>query len=158
MSSVFQKRYSVVVECKNLNTEITEALSTQNKMKYDNQDYPHQELTKRLIGMAIKIHKKLGPGFKEKYYQRAYYLELKRQGYGFEREKKVAITYNKALLGYHIVDFIIEGKIVLEIKAIKELNEVNVGQLTVYLRLAGCKVGLLLNFGQSKLAIKRVKV
>lgn len=127
-------------------------------MRYSEDKYPLSNLTDKIIGIAIKIHKDLGPGFKEKYYQRAFYLELKKQGYRFEREKKVSIIYNKAILGYHIVDLMVDGKVVVEIKSIKEVNEVNIGQLIIYLRLTSCEIGLLLNFGQNKLEIKRVKI
>ncbi len=100
----------------------------------------------------------MGPGFKEKYYQRALYLEFKNRGFKFERERKIKVIYNKALLGYHIIDFVVNRKVVVETKSVKELNEVNIGQLSTYLRLSECQVGLLLNFGQSKLEIKRIKI
>ena len=86
------------------------------------------------------------------------YLELQKTSLKFEREKKIRIPYGKIMLGYHVVDFIIEGKIIVELKSMKELTTVEVGQLTSYLRLTGCKVGLLLNFGQPTVEIKRVKI
>lgn len=126
--------------------------------KYSTATHPHSDLTKQIIGLAIKIHKQIGPGFREKYYQRALYMELQNSKLKFEREKKIRITYNNALLGYHIVDFIVENSVIVELKSIKALTDVEVGQLTTYLKLSKCKVGLLLNFGQSKLEIKRVKI
>lgn len=125
--------------------------------KYPAKTYPHSKLTKQIIGIGIKIHKEIGPGFREKYYQRAMYLELQNTKLKFEREKKIRLPYRNVTLGYHIVNFIIEGKVVVEIKSMKELTEVEVGQLSTYLKLTNCRIGLLLNFGQSKLEIKRVK-
>jgi len=125
---------------------------------YSAKTHPHSELTKQIIGLAIKVHKEIGPGFREKYYQRALYMELQNSKLNFEREKKIRITYNKALLGYHIVDFVVENSVIVELKSIKALTDIEVGQLTTYLRLSKCKIGLLLNFGQSKLEIKRVKI
>lgn len=125
---------------------------------YSKVAYPHSQLTEEIIGLAIKVHKRIGPGFREKYYQRAMYLELQKTNLKFEREKKIRIPYGKVTLGYHVVDFIIEGKVIVELKSIKELTSVEVGQLTSYLRLTSCKVGLLLNFGQPTLEIKRVKI
>ncbi|MBL7150530.1 GxxExxY protein [Candidatus Microgenomates bacterium] len=127
-------------------------------IKYSQATHPHSKLTQQIIGIAIKIHKQLGPGFREKYYQRAMYLELQRTNLKFEREKKIRIPYGKITLGYHIIDFIIENKIIVELKSMKSLTDVEIGQLTTYLKLTGCEIGLLLNFGQPTLEIKRVKI
>jgi len=127
-------------------------------IKYPPATYPLSKLTEQIIGLAIKVHKQVGPGFREKYYQRAMYLELQKSKLKFEREKKIRILYGKVTLGYHVLDFIIENKVVVEIKSMKELTEVEVGQLSIYLKLAGCKIGLLLNFGKPTLEIKRVKI
>ena len=127
-------------------------------VNYPQATHPHSQLTKQIIGLAIKIHKQIGPGFREKYYQRAMYLELQKTNLKFEREKKISIPYGKVMLGYHVVDFVMENKVIVELKSIKELTKVEIGQLTTYLRLTSCKVGLLLNFGQPTLEIKRVKI
>jgi len=127
-------------------------------VSYSQTTHPHSRLTEQIIGLAIKVHKQIGPGFREKYYQRAIYLELQKTDLKFEREKKIRIPYGKVTLGYHIIDFIIENKVIVELKSIKELTGVEIGQLTTYLRLTYYKIGLLLNFGQPTLEIKRVKV
>lgn len=127
-------------------------------VNYPNNTYPHSKITEQVIGIAIKVHKEIGPGFREKYYQRAMYLELQKTKLKFEREKKIRIPYGNITLGYHIVDFIIEDKIIVELKSMKSLTDIEKGQLTIYLRLAICNVGLLLNFGTAVLEIKRVKV
>lgn len=127
-------------------------------VSYSGKDYPHSQLTNKIIGLAIKVHKTIGPGFREKYYQRAMYLELQNSKLKFNREVKIGIPYGRVNLGFHILDFVIDNKIVLELKSMKKVTSVEIGQLTTYLRLANCKVGLLLNFGQPTLEIKRIKV
>lgn len=122
------------------------------------QDTADNKLTSQIIGLAIKVHKALGSGMVEKIYQRALYLELKRSGLKFEREKKIAIKYNNAIVGYQIVDFVVDGKVLVEIKAVSELNSIQVGQLATYLHATKIPLGLILNFGKSKLQIKRVIV
>lgn len=127
-------------------------------VSYSNIDYPHSQLTQQIIGIAIRIHKQLGPGFREKYYQRAMYLELQNSKLKFNREVKIGIPYGKINLGYHILDFVVDRKVVVELKSMKELTDIEIGQLSTYLRLANCQIGLLLNFGKTKLEIKRVKI
>ena len=126
--------------------------------RYSKVDYPHSNLTEQIIGLAIKVHKQIGPGFREKYYQRAMYLELQKTNLKFERERKIRILYGKVTLGYHIVDFVVESKVIVELKSMRELTSVEIGQLSTYLRLTNCRVGLLLNFGQPTVEIKRIKV
>jgi len=126
--------------------------------KYSETTHPYSKLTQQIIGIAIKVHKNIGPGFREKYYQRAMYLELQKSKLTFEREKKIPILYGKVILGYHILDFVVENKVIVEIKSMKELTEVEFGQLSVYLKLTGYKIGLLLNFGKPTLEIKRIKI
>ena len=125
---------------------------------YPQATHPHSKLTEQVIGIAIKVHKEIGPGFREKYYQRAMYLELQKTKLKFEREKKIRIPYGNITLGYHIIDLLVENKVVVELKSMKKLTEVEVGQLTSYLKLAKCEIGLILNFGQPKIEIKRVKI
>lgn len=126
--------------------------------KFDSKKYPLSEVTNQIIGIAIKVHKTIGPGFREKYYQRAMYLELQNSTLKFEREKKVPIRYGKIILDYHILDLMIENKVIVELKSMKTITDIEIGQLTTYLRLTKVEVGLLLNFGSNKLEIKRVKI
>jgi GxxExxY protein len=114
------------------------------------------KLTEQVIGLAIKVHKELGPGFVEKIYQRALYLELNNTGIRLEREKKVPIYYNKAKLGYQKVDFIVENKVILELKTVSEIQKLHQAQLLSYLKTSKCQVGLILNFAKPKLEIKRM--
>lgn len=120
--------------------------------------YPHSRITEEIIGLGIKVHSTLGPGFREKYYQRAMYLELQKSGLTFVREKRVEIMYGKAHLGYQLLDFVVEDLVVVELKSMSGLTSVEVGQLSKYLKLSKCTIGLLLNFGTAILEIKRVIV
>lgn len=119
-------------------------------------EYQYSDLTEKIIKIAIDIHKNLGPGFVEKIYQRALYLELKNSKLGFTREKKLSIYYKKVNLGYETVDFEIEGKVLIEVKAVSEINDIHRAQLLSYLKSSGCKVGLILNFARPTLEIKRI--
>ena len=114
------------------------------------------ELSNKIIGIAIDVHKTLGPGFVEKIYQRAMYIELKNSSIPFEREKKIVIRFKKALLGYQVLDFIIENKLIIEIKAVTEINRIHIAQMLSYLKAANKKLGIILNFANSRLEIKRI--
>jgi GxxExxY protein len=113
-------------------------------------------LTDKIIGIAISIHKKLGAGFAEKIYQRVMYLELKKSGLRLEREYKITVYWNKNIVGYHLVDFLIDNTVIVEIKATGETQEIHKYQLLSYLKAANKHLGLLLNFGSGTLGIKRV--
>lgn len=119
-------------------------------------EYKYSQLTDRIINLAISVHKTLGPGFVEKIYQRALYLELKNSKLRFVREKRLTIYYKKVNLGYETVDFEIEGKVLIEIKAVSEINDIHRAQLLSYLKSSGCEVGLILNFARLTLEIKRI--
>ena len=119
-------------------------------------EYQHSELTDKIIKMAIDVHKTLGPGFVEKIYQRALYLEFKKSELRFNRERKVSIVYRGTNLGYEQVDFDIENKVLVEVKAVSQINEIHIAQVISYLKASGRKVGLILNFAKPKLEIKRV--
>lgn len=113
-------------------------------------------LTERIIGIAISVHKQLGPGLAEKIYQRVLYLELKKTNLKFERECKIVVKWNRVVVGYHIVDFKINDMLIVEIKATGETQELHKYQLLSYLKAANKPLGLLLNFGTPILGIKRV--
>lgn len=114
------------------------------------------KLTEQVIGIAINIHKQVGPGLAEKIYQRIMYLEFKKTDLEMEREFKITVKWKKAIVGYHIVDFIINDILIIEIKATGETQELHKYQLLSYLKAADKPLGLLLNFGSAILGIKRV--
>ena len=121
-------------------------------------EYPESELTNKIIGLAIKVHKNLGPGFTEKIYQRALEKEFIKNKINFKREIGVNVNYEGENIGLHIIDFLVEERIVVELKTVKQLVNVHIKQVISYLKASGKKIGLILNFSKDKLDIKRVIV
>ncbi len=113
-------------------------------------------LTHKIIGCAMEVHKKLGNGFQEIIYQRALAIEMREQGLDFEREKEMPIFYRGYQIGTRRVDFFVENKIMLELKAVKQLDDVHLAQAMNYLEAYNMEVGLLINFGAKSLEFKRV--
>ena len=118
--------------------------------------FPHGELTDRILGAAIQVHRLLGPGFLEKMYENAVCLELAKRRIGFERQVPVHVTYDGEEIGLHRIDLIIERKVVVEIKAIKEVEDVHLATVLSYLKATGLTAGLILNYRAARLAIRRV--
>jgi GxxExxY protein len=119
-------------------------------------EFLYGDLTNKIIELAIKVHKKLGPGFIEKIYEKALSHELNKGGMKYEKQKSIRVKYDEILLGDQRVDMIIEGKIIVELKAVSELNDIHQAQMISYLKAADKKVGLIFNFAKPKLEIKRV--
>ena len=117
------------------------------------------QLSKIIIGAAIKVHKNLGPGLLESAYEETLYYELKKEGLNVEKQKPMPLIYDEVKLdvGYRI-DLMIESKVIIEIKSVEYLNDVHLAQVLTYLKLSGCKLGLLINFNVKYLkeGIKRV--
>ncbi|MEJ5310833.1 MAG: GxxExxY protein [Anaerolineae bacterium] len=109
-------------------------------------------LTENIIGAAIEVHRALGPGLLESVYQACLAREFSLRGLTFEQEKPIPVTYKDVNLdcGYR-VDFLVNGKVVVELKAVEQMHPVYEAQLLTYLKLTGCKVGLLINFNVSVL-------
>lgn len=118
--------------------------------------YLYSDLTKKVIGAAITVHKELGPGHPEKIYQRALSEEFKNQKIPFKKEEIFKVFYNGKEMGYETMDFCVYDKIALELKAAKEILDLHAKQLVGYLKGKNLRLGLILNFGRSKLEIKRV--
>ncbi len=116
----------------------------------------HEELTHKIIGCAMEVHKKLGNGFQEVIYQRALAIEMQFQGLEFEREKSMSIYYRDFDIGTRRVDFFVEEKIMVEIKARLELDDAHLNQAMNYLEAYNMKIGLLINFGARSLQFKRI--
>lgn len=104
----------------------------------------------------MKVHSTLGNGFQEVIYQRALAIEMSRSNLKFEREKVMSIYYNNHLIGTRRVDFFIEGKIMVEIKAIIRLEDVHLAQAKNYLEAYSMESGLLINYGAKSLEFKRI--
>ena len=115
----------------------------------------HEELTRKIIGCAMKVHSTLGSGFQEVIYQRAMAVEMEKQGLKFARELEMTIFYEGVNIGTRRVDFFVEEKIMTELKAVSHLDDTNLNQAINYLEAYNLPVGLLLNFGSKKLEFKR---
>jgi GxxExxY protein len=112
------------------------------------------DLTDRIIGAAVRVHRELGPGLLESAYEACITFELADQGLSLERQKGLPLIYRGRTLdcGYR-VDLLVEGAVVVEVKAVERVERVHRAQVLSYLRLSGCKVGLLINFNV-KLVVK----
>lgn len=119
-------------------------------------EYPESELTGKIIGCAMEVHKHLGSGFQEVVYQRALSIELNMQGIEHIREQEMPLKYKGYDIGTRRVDFFVENKIMVEIKAVKELEDVHLAQAINYLEAYRMEIGLLINFGNTSLQFKRV--
>ena len=116
----------------------------------------HEELTGRIIACAIAVHKALGPGFLESVYEAAMAVELKHAGLKVESQKPLQIFYREFLVGEHRLDLLIEDKIIVELKAISELEDIHFAIVRSYLKAANLEHGLLLNFAKMPLTVKCV--
>ena len=114
------------------------------------------DLTDRIIGAAIRVHKELGPGFLESMYEEALAVELATVGLAFQRQKLLPVFYREHVVGEHRLDLLVEGKIIVELKAISQLEKIHFAILRSYLKASGLQDALLLNFAGSTLVVKRV--
>jgi len=120
------------------------------------QTMKYEDITKRIIGCAMKVHSTLGNGFQEVIYQRALEIEMNLEGLKFEREKEMPVMYREYEIGTRRVDFFVEGKIMVELKALIQLEDVHLAQGKNYLEAYNMEVGLLINFGAKSLEFKRL--
>lgn len=138
-------------------TEDNKWIVAELKKEYPDKDYPHQSITYKLIGIAMEVHNYLGNGFAESVYKDALQEEFSRRKIAFEREKKYVIEYKGVILPhYYFADFVIEGKVILEVKSQIGIHEEAVPQVINYLAASRLPVGLILNFGEGSLKYKRV--
>ena len=105
------------------------------------------QLTEQIIGAAIEVHRELGPGLLESAYQKALAYELNLRGLKFEEQKLCAVRYKELLIeDAYRLDFLVGGKVVVELKAVDTLLDVHEAQVLTYLRFSDCRIGLLFNF------------
>ena len=121
-----------------------------------NPTLPDQELTQRIIGAAIAVHKALGPGFLESAYEEALAIEFTHQGIAFERQKVLPVLYRGQKIAEHRLDFLVESCVVVELKAISSLEDIHFAIVRSYLKAANLQSALLLNFATMPLTVKRV--
>ena len=122
----------------------------------DDKIMKYEELTHKIIGCAMKVHSTLGNGFQEVIYQRALAIEMSNQGLSFQREMGMKIYYDDHDIGTRRVDFFVENFIMVEIKALINLEEVHLAQAMNYCQAYNLPIGLLINFGAKSLEFKRV--
>jgi len=122
--------------------------------------YENDSLTEKIIGCCFEVHKHLGPGFIEKVYSKALQHQLQLEGLAFETEKKFELYFKEKCVGEFRCDFFIEGKVIVEIKAVTGpfLPVIFQKQLLSYLKASKIKTGLLINFGNVSCSIKRMSV
>ena len=118
--------------------------------------YKYSELTGKIIGCSMEVHKILGNGFQEVIYQRALEKEMALQGLSFAREFEMPIFYKEEQIGKRRVDFLVEEKVLVETKALILLDDIHLAQAINYLEAFKLEVGLLINFGSKKLQFRRV--
>jgi len=120
--------------------------------------YKYSDITKKIIGCAMKVHSTLGNGFQEVIYQRALAIEMSKQGLSFAREMEMDIYYDKEHIGTRRVDFFVEDKIMVELKALVNIEQVHIAQALNYLEAYQIEIGLLINFGAPSLQVKRLTI
>ena len=120
-------------------------------------DFKFGEITEKVIGAAFRVHNTLGCGFQEVIYQRALEIEMNDAGLDFAREFSMPVYYKNQQIGERRVDFFVEGKIMVELKAITQLENVHLAQAKNYLEAYNIQVGLLINFGSISLQFKRLE-
>ncbi len=132
-----------------LATENTEATE-----KYKN--YLESSLTEKIIQSAIEVHKVLGVGFLENVYESALLKELSQKNLKYESQKLIEIFYKGEKVGEHRIDLIVEGKVIVELKSVKSFEDIHRAQLISYLNATKIRLGLLINFGKSKIDVDRI--
>ncbi|HET9136340.1 MAG TPA: GxxExxY protein [Candidatus Kapabacteria bacterium] len=119
-------------------------------------EFKYSEITEKIIGCAMKVHREMGCGFQEVIYQRALEVEFINQQIPHSREHEIPIYYQGVKIGERRVDFLVDGKISLELKALSKLEDIHLAQAINYLEAYNLEVGLLINFGAIRLDFKRL--
>lgn len=116
------------------------------------------ELARAVINAAIEVHRQLGPGYNESFYEKALTLEFLQRSIPFERQKTINVYYKNKILGASRLDFLIDNQLILELKVIDRFARIHMAQLLSYLKASKCHLGLLINFNVTNLlqGVKRV--
>jgi GxxExxY protein len=120
------------------------------------QGFLHKDLTEKIIGAAMEVHKTLRSGFLESVYEEAMAIELDLQKIPFEKQKPIDVFYKGKVAKEFFCDFVVGGKVLVELKAIKKLSENEEAQVLNYLKATGFQLALLINFGAASLEFKRI--
>lgn len=124
--------------------------------QYDEKQYPHSEVSGRIIAVAKVVHDHFRPGLDEKLYERAMCIEFADRGIHFEVQKTYPVQYKGKFIGNLIPDLIIEDSVIVDLKVVDSFNDDHVAQMLGYLSITGLEIGLLINFKHAKLQIKRI--
>jgi GxxExxY protein len=122
---------------------------------FPEEEYPRQQITEKIIKAAFTVHNRLGAGFVEKVYESALVRELRGMGLDVEQQKRMKVMYGGESVGEFIADLLVDEYIIVELKAVRQLEKPFEDKLLHYLKATGLPVGLLLNFGASSVQIKR---
>lgn len=122
------------------------------------EDGVHAELTERIIGAAMEVHRELRNGLDEKLYENALCIEFSQRGVFFEQQKTYTVFYKNRPIGNLIPDLIVEKCVIVDTKVVESFNDAHVSQMIGYLKITGLKVGLLLNFKHASLKVKRITI
>ena len=114
------------------------------------------ELTERIIGCAFRVSNTLGCGFLEKVYESALAHELRKNGLEVTQQQAISVSYDGVSVGEYVADLLVEGAVLVELKAVRQLDSVHLAQCMNYLKATGLKICLLLNFGKQRVEIKRI--
>ncbi|MDH5763218.1 MAG: GxxExxY protein [Nitrospinota bacterium] len=114
------------------------------------------KITEKIISCGMKVSNTLGAGFLEKVYENAMVLELQKTELKVEQQKKIAVMYEGTVVGDYFADILVNDQVIIEVKALKGIDESHHAQLLNYLKATGIRVGLILNFGTSRMGIKRM--
>ena len=115
----------------------------------------YEELTEKIIGCAYRVYNKMGFGFLESVYEKCLLIELKKEGLQAESQKAIIVKYENEIVGHFTIDILVEDTIILELKSVKQIIQAHEVQMVNYLVATGKEVGLILNFGEKKVEVKR---
>ena len=115
----------------------------------------YKELTEKIIGCAYRVYNKMGFGYLESVYEKCMLIELRKAGFDIEPQKPIKVQYDGEVVGDFIADVLVNDTVILELKSVRKLVEAHEVQLVNYLVATGKPVGLLINFGETKVAVKR---
>ena len=115
----------------------------------------YEELTEKIIGCAYRVYNKMGFGFLESVYEKCLLIELKKEGLQAESQKAIIVKYENEIVGQFTADILVEDTIILELKSVKQIIQAHEVQMVNYLVATGKEVGLILNFGEKKVEVKR---
>jgi GxxExxY protein len=116
----------------------------------------HVELTERIIGAAMEVHRELRNGLDEKLYENALCIEFAERGVFFEQQRSHTVFYKNRPIGNLIPDLIVEQSVIVDTKVVEAFNDAHISQMIGYLKITGLKVGLLINFKHASLKVKRI--